>query len=289
MPELPEVEVVKKSLTKSIKNTIIKKIIINTDKLRYKIDKITFKKLNGSRITSIYRRSKYLFICLDCEKTLLVHLGMTGKFIILTKNNLRLKTSFYHNTSKKDDKHNHIYFYFKNDLKLIYNDIRKFGFIKIIKTKNILKNKHVIFLGPEPLSKKFNEIYFKSYIKRKEQKKIKDLLMDQKFVSGLGNIYVNEILFLSKISPIKKIKDLSTPEIKKIIKFTKLILKKSIKEGGSSIKNFSNSYGSQGKFQQFFNVYGKEGEKCTKKNCKRLIKKITVSNRSSFFCDKCQK
>ena len=113
--------------------------------------------------------------------------------------------------------------------------------------------------------------------------------MDQKFISGLGNIYVNEILFFSGIGPAKKIKRLTTFEIKKIIKFSKKVISKAIFHGGSSIKNFSSSSGKKGTFQQYFSVYGKKGENCPKVKCKGKIKKIVIANRSSFFCNKCQK
>ena len=113
--------------------------------------------------------------------------------------------------------------------------------------------------------------------------------MDQKFVSGLGNIYVNEILFYSGISPIKKVNNLSNIEIKKIVRFTKKVISKAIILGGSSIKNFSSSSGKRGSFQQYFNVYGKKGEKCSNKKCKNNIIKIILANRASFYCPKCQK
>ena len=172
--------------------------------------------------------------------------------------------------------------------KLIYNDVRKFGFIKFLKYKNLEKISHIKNLGPEPLSTKFNVIYFKNYI-LKRNRTIKDILMDQKFVSGLGNIYVNEILFYSGVRPVKKVNNLSNNEIKKIVKYTKKIISKAIIFGGSSIKDFSSSSGKKGSFQQYFSVYGKKGENCPKVKCTGKIKKIVIANRSSFFCDKCQK
>ena len=122
-----------------------------------------------------------------------------------------------------------------------------------------------------------------------KERTIKDLLMDQKFISGLGNIYVNEILFFSGVRPAKKIKKLTNFEIKKIIKFSKKIISKAILLGGSSIKDFSSSSGKKGSFQQLFRVYGKKGENCTKLKCKGRVKKIVIANRASFFCNKCQK
>ena len=214
---------------------------------------------------------------------------MTGKFFIIKKNNIKKKTSFYYEIGKNDlIKHNRIIFTFKNYLKLIYHDVRKFGFFKFELEHKINENKHLKLLGPEPLSTFFNFDYFKKYIAGK-QRLIKDLLMDQKFVSGLGNIYVNEILFSSGVKPSKKTKKLSNSEIKKIIKFTKKILSKAIVLGGSSIKDFSSSSGKKGSYQQYFNVYGKKGENCPNKNCSNNIIKIILANRASFYCTKCQK
>jgi formamidopyrimidine-DNA glycosylase len=287
MPELPEVEVVKRSLEMNISNLIIKKVTINNNKLRYKINKKKFKKIINKKIISIERRSKYLLIKVSKKIVIIVHLGMTGKFFIVDKEK-RKKTSFYYKLSKKDEKHNHIIFYLSNNIKLIYNDVRRFGFIKIAKSTGIHKNEHLRFLGPEPLSKNFNYNYFKKNIIKKN-KNLKNLLMDQKFVSGLGNIYVNEILHLCKLKPTKKTSNLSIDNIVSIVRFTKEVLAISIKKGGSSIKNFNDVRGNAGVFQQSFRVYGREGKKCRKNLCKGLIKKTIISNRSTFFCQNCQK
>ena len=171
---------------------------------------------------------------------------------------------------------------------MIYNDIRKFGFIKLFSKIDLYQNSHLKNLGPEPLSKKFNLIYFKKYLVGRNRT-VKDILMDQKFVSGLGNIYANEVLFFSGIKPTKKIKKLSDVEIKKIIKFTKKILSKAIILGGSSIKNFSSSSGKKGSFQQHFRVYGRKDEICTNLKCNENIKKIVIANRATFYCGNCQK
>ena len=288
MPELPEVEVVKRSLEKNIVNLTIKKVKINNNKLRYKIRNKSFAKIIGHKILFIKRRSKYLLFNLDKNITMLVHLGMTGKFFIVNKKKETKKTSFYYNLGKNDKKHNHIIFDLSKNIQLIYNDVRKFGFIKIISSAKIYSNPHIKILGIEPLSKKFNYDYFKKFINGKKRK-IKDILMDQKYISGLGNIYVNEILFSSGISPSRKVFNLKDIEIRKIVKNTKAILKKSIKIGGSSIKNFNDSKGKTGSFQQKFNVYGRAGEKCHKFNCLSVIDKINISNRASFYCKNCQK
>ena len=288
MPELPEVEVVKKSLENKLKNLTIKNVFINNNKLRYKINNRQFDKIKGKKITSIKRRSKYLLINLNGNLTILAHLGMTGKFFIVDKNKKRQKTSFYYSVKNNDSKHDHLTLSLSKGLKLIYNDVRKFGFLKLLKSENIFMSRHLQFLGPEPLKKEFSLNYVIKHSVNKK-KNIKDLLMDQKFVSGLGNIYCNEILFLCKIEPRRIIKNIKKKEFSDIVKHTKKILKKSILFGGSSIKDFANTEGKTGNFQRKFNVYNREKNKCSRKNCSGIIKKIYISNRSSFFCAKCQK
>ena len=278
MPELPEVEVVKKSLINKMENLIVKAIKIKDGRLRYKINRQKIKNIVGLRFKKISRRSKYLLFFFNKNIVMLVHFGMTGKFFFINNKKTKYKTSFYYDLNEnKDKKYDRLIFDLSNNQKLIYNDVRKFGFIKIFKKENLNKISHIKDLGPEPLS----------ILNR--DRTIKDILMDQKFVSGLGNIYVNEILFYSGIRPIKKVNNLSNIEIKKIVRFTKKVISKAIILGGSSIKNFSSSSGKRGSFQQYFNVYGKKGEKCSNKKCKNNIIKIILANRASFYCPKCQK
>ena len=289
MPELPEVEVVKRSLTRKVQNLIIQKVNIKDSKLRYYLDKNKFRKIIGSRIKKIERKSKFLLFFLNKNFIMMVHLGMTGKFFFVDRKNTKLKTSFYYNIDyKKEQKYDRVEFILNKNQKLIYNDVRKFGFIKLLSNKEYKDNFHLIHLGPEPLKNTFNYTYFKNYIKGRSRV-IKDILMDQKFVSGLGNIYANEILFLSKVKPSRKVKNLKEFELKKIINFTKEVLKNAIELGGSSIKDFSSSNGKKGSFQQHFNVYGKKGATCSNTTCKSIIVKSSISNRSTFFCDNCQK
>jgi len=289
MPELPEVEVVKRSLENTILKLSIKDIEINDANLRYKVKRRDTNQIIGLKVLSIKRRSKYLIFFFSKNIVMIAHLGMTGKFFIVNKKNIKKKTSFYYSLDeKKDSKHDRIIFNFKNGTKLIYNDIRKFGFIKFDSAAKFKQNQHLKLLGPEPLKQSFNFQYFKNYIAGKNRI-IKDLLMDQNFVSGLGNIYANEILFYSRIKPTRQLTKLDDIEIKKIIINTKKILKKAIQLGGSSIKNFSSVSGKPGAFQQYFSVYGKKGNDCSNSDCNNKIKKIFLSNRASFFCSKCQK
>ena len=288
MPELPEVEVVKKSLEKTFLNLVIKNIEIHDKNLRFPIKVKKMKKMIKAKIISIRRRSKYILINLNNNYTILIHLGMTGKLLIVNSKNRKFKTSFYYELDEKNLKHNHVTFQFSNKYRLIYNDIRKFGFMKIIKTNNIKNISHINSLGPEPLSKNFSLNYFLKNIHNKK-KSIKNLLMDQSFVSGLGNIYVNEVLFLSKINPTKKVSSIKEKNILSIISNVKKILNKAIKVGGSSVKNFSNTEGKIGNFQQYFNVYGMAQKKCPDTSCFGIVKKIKQASRSTFFCNICQK
>tara|TARA_B100000886_G_scaffold34325_2_gene21376 strand:- start:1947 stop:2816 length:870 start_codon:yes stop_codon:yes gene_type:complete len=289
MPELPEVEVVKRSLQRKILNLNIKKVKINDGNLRYKVDKIGFSKLIGKKIKKIKRRSKYLIFQIDNTHKILVHLGMTGKFFFVDNKDNKFKTSFYYSLNyKKDRKHDRVIFFLNKKQKLIYNDVRKFGFIKIYNSSLIAKTQHLVNLGPEPLQNNWNSLYLKKFINGRKRS-IKNILMDQKCVSGLGNIYVNEILFFSRIKPTRKVNQLNNSELKKIVKFSKKILKNSIKLGGSTIKDFSIENGKKGIFQEHLKVYGRENQNCSNVDCNLKIVRTIISNRATFFCKKCQK
>ena len=288
MPELPEVEVVRRSLNKYITGLKIDKICILDRNLRFKIPK-NFKKIaEGEKIISIIRRGKYLIIKLQNNKIILIHLGMTGKLLIKKNNeNSAIGTSFYYEI-KFIKKHNHFLVNFNNSIVLIYNDVRKFGFLKITSLAKLRYDPHISLLGPEPLGAHFNYKYLKFKCK-KSKKNIKNFLMDQKFVAGLGNIYVNEILYLSSVNPIKMTKNLTNKNFKKIIFYTKKTLNKAIRLGGASIRDFNSVSGKTGLYQENFAVYGRDGKSCKKRKCQGNIKRIYISNRSTFFCKKCQK
>jgi len=288
MPELPEVEVVRRSLQSFIKGLQIKKVSVFNRNLRYKISRDFDKKIINQKIIFIRRRSKFLLLGLQNHSVILMHLGMTGKIFIINNSSKKVfKTSFYYE-NEINKKHNHIIIKFNKFIKLIYNDVRKFGFVKIIPSGSIKENNHLRLLGPEPLNKDFNIKYLNTKIKN-IKKNIKNLLMDQKLVSGLGNIYVNEILHLSSVNPLKVSKNLKIHQAKKIVKNVKTILLKAIKSGGSSIRDFKGALGKKGNFQQKFMVYDRNGQVCKKIGCRGKIKKIYISNRSTFYCLKCQK
>ena len=284
MPELPEVEITKKTLQKYVQDQYITDVKIKNYNLRYKINKKFRKNVIKKKIKKITRRSKYLIFHLSDKTFFIIHLGMTGR-ILVGKNNTLLDTSFYSSNSSIN-KHNHLYFFFKKYV-MIYNDTRRFGFIKFYTEQELLKSTHLIHLGVEPLSKSLNFRYFKERIKG-FKKSIKNTLMDQSFICGLGNIYVNEALFISKISPGRMSFKIKDNEIILLIKSIKKILKKSIVFGGSTIKDFHNSEGKSGQFQNFFKVYAKEGQGCPRSSCNGTIQRSVISSRATFFCTKCQ-
>ena len=286
MPELPEVEVVRQSLDKKIKQKKVKKVIIRNKNLRFRISSNFEFFLKNQKIIKVNRFSKYLILCLSNKSYCLLHLGMSGTIHLIDKNkkNSITNTSFYSN-KKLPKKHNHVEIIFQ-DLKVVYNDPRRFGFIQIIENSKLLK-KRFSHLGPEPIHPNFNLSYIFAFFKRKK-KNIKSFLIDQNFVSGIGNIYASEILFLSKINPNKKAKLLSKSECKKIILNSKKVLSDAIKKGGSSIRDFKNTLGKIGNFQKNFKVYDREGLSCKRSNCNGIIQRKIISNRSTFFCKLCQ-
>ena len=287
MPELPEVEIVRQSLDKKIQKKKVKKVIIRNRNLRIKIPYIFEKFLENKTIVKVSRFSKYLIIHLSDNQFCLIHLGMSGTIHLIDFENKKNFTNLsFYNSPFLPKKHNHIEIIF-DKFRVIYNDPRRFGFFQIIKNKNNL-NKRFLHLGPEPFNSKFTLKYI-IYFLRKKEKCIKNFLLDQSFVSGIGNIYASEILFLSKIDPTKKGCLFNRKECKKILNNSKKVLLKAIYKGGSSIRDFKNTFGTEGSFQKEFNVYDREGLKCRRSKCKGIIKKKKISNRSTFFCNTCQK
>ncbi len=286
MPELPEVEIVKKSLDKKIRQKKVKKVIVRNRNLRIKLPYNFKRYLENKTVVKVTRFSKYIIIYLSNNQYCLIHLGMSGTIHLIGSKDYEYQTNLsFYNSPALPKKHNHIEIIFEN-FKIIYNDPRRFGFFQIIENKNDLKDR-LKHLGPEPFDKKFNLNYFCKYILNKNRN-IKNLLIDQKFVSGIGNIYASEILFLSKINPNRKIKLLNEYDCIKIINNSKKVLANAIRKGGSSIRNFKNTEGKSGNFQDNFKVYQREGLTCKRIGCMGKILKKVISNRSSFFCNFCQ-
>ena len=287
MPELPEVEVVKQSLQKYILNKNLLKIKVNIKKLRFPIPVNLSKKLSDLKIICINRKSKHVIIKFENYLFLIIHLGMSGTLHLIKnkKNFQNTNLSFYH-SKNLPKKHNHIFFYFKN-FTIIFNDPRRFGYLKLIKGQTNLDN-YFRKYGPEPLEKEFNFRYLKNYLKKKT-KSIKNTLMDQYSISGIGNIYASEILNYSKVNPFKESYKINNQEINKIVYYTKKVLNHAIRKGGTSINNFQSIRGDLGSYQKEFRAYGREKEKCKNKLCSGTIEKFNISNRSTYLCNNCQK
>ena len=243
--------------------------------------------MKNQKIIKVGRFSKYLIFYLSNNSYVLLHLGMSGTIHLVYKNekNFLTNTSFY-NSPILPKKHNHVEIIFK-DFKIIYNDPRRFGFFQILKNANLFK-KRFLLLGPEPFQLNFNLTYVYNFFRGKE-KNIKNFLLDQNFVSGIGNIYASEILFYCKINPYTKACMLKKRDCINIINNCQKVLLKAVKKGGSSIRDFKNISGGIGKFQKTFRVYEREGLGCKRIKCQGIIQKKIISNRSTFFCSTCQK
>ena len=279
MPELPEVEIIKNNLSDYLVNKTFHSIKVFTSKLRYKIPHNLVESVKNQRVTHISRVAKYIIVSLDNNYALLIHLGMTGNFLINTKKK-----------KQKDSKHVRIRFVMSDESKIDYVDIRKFGFFKLVTPQKNEIRKLLAELGPDALSDEFNTNYLQDTLKNRTIN-IKSALLNQKIVGGIGNIYASEALFRAKISPITESRKIAKDKIKisDLVSSIKFILNDAIQVGGSTIKDHKNMKGESGYFQYKFNVYNRENMECNDQNCDSKIKRIVQTGRSSFYCEKCQK
>lgn len=268
MPELPEVETVVRELSKQLTDKNILQIKILNPKLRYPIPNnlVTF----CGNIKSIKRQAKYIIISLDTDQNIVIHLGMTGRVLII-------KSHDY-----KQDKHDHLIINLDNNISIIYNDTRKFGFI----TTPELAPPSFSNSAPDPFDPYFSATKLQQKLSSSSSS-IKSCIMNNNIITGVGNIYANEALFKARILPTKAANTLSIKKINKLIEQITTTLKDAITAGGSSIKDYRNSSGKLGYFQQQHFVYNRETQPC--KICQTDIIRIQQSGRSSFFCSKCQK
>ncbi len=269
MPELPEVETIKRQLSRKIKGRTIKQVEVRLLKLVKAPLKSFKKKVEGEKIMDVRRRAKLVIFSLSSGLFLLTHLKMTGQLIF----------------NGKENKHTHLIYHFTDGNSLIHNDLRKFGFVKLVKDLDeyFAKEKY----GPEPLEKSFTLNFFKKLLEGRKTK-IKPLLMNQKFIVGVGNLYADEILFSAGVLPVRKANDLSDGEIRKIYLGIKKILKLAVKKRGSSADDYLDAAGKKGTFfPSSIKVYRREKKPCFK--CKTKIKRIKIGARSAHSCPKCQK
>jgi formamidopyrimidine-DNA glycosylase len=268
MPELPEVETTLRAIEK-FKNQRLSNIKVHNRNLRWKVDKDLEINSKNQIIKNLRRRAKYIIFDLD-KCSIILHLGMSGSLRI----------------ANNDDnyflKHDHVEFLFENE-KIIYNDPRRFGSIHL--TDDIDKHRLIDHLGPEPLSKDFNSKYLLALCS-KSKTNIKTLLMNQKNVVGIGNIYASETLYLAKVNPLKDSSKLTIDDCKKVVSSSKKVLNAAIKVGGTTLKDFYSADGNPGYFKFKLNVYGREGLDC--KRCKTKIAKTNINKRATYYCSSCQ-
>jgi formamidopyrimidine-DNA glycosylase len=284
MPELPEVETVRRGLEKTLVGCAITKVVLRRHELRRPLPRGFAGHLEGTRIRSIRRRAKYVVVDLDSELSLVMHLGMSGSFRIdneaETGGNLR--------------RHDHVIFQLSSGRRVIYNDPRRFGSMDIVLTERLDETPPFNRLGVEPLGPDLSAKGIAQLLAGKTTS-IKAALLDQRIVAGLGNIYVCEALWRARISPLRKARFLvtkagrPTAALGRLPASIRAVLEEAIVSGGSSLRNHIQTDGSMGAFQHSFDVYGRTGQKCHRSNCAGTIRRTTQTGRSSFYCETCQK
>jgi formamidopyrimidine-DNA glycosylase len=274
MPELPEVEVIRRGLQNHLPGRKVLDIATSNKKLRLPMPRKDLKKyILGARFISVGRRAKFLLIAMDNGAYLVVHLGMTGRLGIFPAGAPR-------------SKHDHLRLQLDHSRQLRFNDTRRFGFIQVLAPGIDFKNTMLAHIGPEPFSKDFTPKHLQENAAGRNRP-LKNFLMDSRVVAGIGNIYASEILFHAGLNPGKKISRLTVKEWAQIVESSRHVLRKAIESGGTTISDFVNESGKSGYFQLELQTYGKQGQPCN--CCSTSIAKKTMAGRATFFCPKCQK
>lgn len=268
MPELPEVETTLRGIEPLMVGSVLESVDVRVEKLRFPMPP-ELSDLHDVKIIGGRRRSKYILLDLENGQTIMVHLGMSGRLVL----------------NRPPAKHDHVIFRMASGDHVTLNDPRKFGLVDLYKTADEAEHRLLKNLGPEPLTDAFNAAYLYGAL-CKRSTAIKPTLMDAKVVVGVGNIYANEALFRAKIHPAKPANKLTKKQVEVLVPEIKTVLKEAIEAGGSSLRDYQHSDGKLGYFQFNFLVYGREGQPC--RVCGTPIQKITLAQRSTFFCPKCQ-
>jgi len=284
MPELPEVETIVRDLDKRLKG---KKIvsISSADKKVFQLSAQDVKQATGKTVKSVWRRAKTIIIDLG-QINLLLHLKMTGQLVYQAKTSIIAGGHPIKPESRKlPNKFTRVIFKFNDNSVLYFNDVRRFGWVKLAEAEELARLNETI--GLEPLSKDFTLEFFNNFLSHKRKTTIKQALMDQKYVSGIGNIYADESLFVARLKPFRRAGSLKPPEIKKLWQAIPKILRYAIKHRGTSFNNYVDAQGEVGNFIKYLKVYGRAGEKC--KVCAGVVKKMKLGGRGTHWCEKCQK
>lgn len=283
MPELPEVETVRRGLAPVMEGAVIARADINRPDLRWPFPANMAARLSGQKVLGLRRRSKYILADLASGETLLIHLGMSGRMLISGD---PLGT-FVHD-HPAPEKHDHVVFHMQNGARITFNDPRRFGAMDLMETATTEAHPLLAKLGPEPLGNSFDETYLTEALKGRNTP-IKSALLDQRIVAGLGNIYVCETLFRAHISPKRRAGQISAARAARLVPIIREVLGDAILAGGSSLRDFRQADGELGYFQHNFDVYDREGAPCRRTGCTGHITRIVQSGRSSFYCPSCQR
>jgi formamidopyrimidine-DNA glycosylase len=301
MPELPEVETVRRGLQPAMEGAKIVKADLRRKDLRFPFQKDFVARLQGQTVTGLGRRAKYLMADLGSGDVLLMHLGMSGSFRVVTEDDKTTPGQFHHPRSE-DRAHDHVVFHMSSGAAIVFNDPRRFGYMKIIARKKIDEEPLLKGLGPEPLGNAFDAAMLARSCANKKTS-LKAALLDQRVVAGLGNIYVCEALFRAHLSPRRLAATLAakagqrkgvaggepTDHARRLVDAIHGVLNQAIKAGGSSLRDHRQTSGELGYFQHSFQVYDREGEKCQTAGCGGIVRRFTQNGRSTFWCPKCQK
>ncbi|WP_149587589.1 bifunctional DNA-formamidopyrimidine glycosylase/DNA-(apurinic or apyrimidinic site) lyase [Tabrizicola flagellatus] len=283
MPELPEVETVRRGLQPVLEGAVIARAEVNRPDLRWPLPERMAERLTGQRVTALRRRSKYLLADLSSGETLLVHLGMSGRMLV---SGAQIGT--FHHDHPAPQKHDHVVLHMEGGARVTFNDARRFGAMDLMPTDRAADNMLLKDLGPEPFGNDFNEPYLAGRLKGRRTP-IKAALLDQRIVAGLGNIYVAETLYRARISPLRLAGDLEEGQVRALVPIIRDVLAEAIEAGGSSLRDFRQANGELGYFSKHFQVYDREGEPCETPGCPGMVTRSVQSGRSSFWCPACQR
>lgn len=283
MPELPEVETVRRGLEPAMTGARIRQALINRPDLRWPFPARMADRLTGARVLGLRRRSKYILIDLDTGESLLVHLGMSGRMLVSGD-----PLGQFVRDHPAAEKHDHVVFDLDNGARITFNDPRRFGAMDLIATPEAESHMLLAKLGPEPLGNAFDETYLAQALAGRKTP-IKSALLDQRIVAGLGNIYVCETLFRAGIAPARKAANISRHRVHTLVPIIRDVLTEAIDAGGSSLRDFRQADGELGYFQHRFDVYDRESQPCANPDCNGSIRRIVQSGRSTFYCPVCQR
>ena len=283
MPELPEVETVRRGLTPVMEGQVIALATVNRDGLRWPFPPQMADRLTGATVTALRRRSKYILADLSTAETLLIHLGMSGRMLISGQ-----PLGTFHHDHPAPQKHDHVILDMATGARITFNDARRFGAMDLMPTADADRHALLAALGPEPLGNRFHDAYLIDRL-RGRNTPIKTALLDQHVVSGLGNIYVCETLYRARIAPQTKAMDLTRTQVAGLVPIIRTVLAEAIEAGGSSLRDYRQADGELGYFQHSFQVYDREGAPCMTPGCDTPIERLVQSGRSTFHCPTCQR